>query len=328
MSGALDTEQGTIPYDLAARTLGVVVGFDGSENATAALRFAAREAERRNTSLTVVKTYRVPPPLYTMAAAYEHEEQAKVARGMAGEVLDKARAVLGEYAGPVEYRKVEGDSVGGLVDLSSRAQLMVIGARGRGGFIGAVLGSVSSALPAHAQCPTIVVPQQDAEDEAPDAAPPRVVAGVDQSPLSRVAALHAAHAAQVRGTSLHLLMALPPLNTQVIWYQSYLNEAAAVTERRRVELAAAIDGELGWLRGHFPGLTITGEVTVGLPAHVLRQAAATAGLIVVGSRGRGRVASALLGSTSMDTLHESTAPVMVVPALADDRLEGQPATAV
>ncbi|WP_348994521.1 universal stress protein [Arthrobacter sp. EM1] len=47
---------------------------------------------------------------------------------------------------------------GVLLEMSETAELLVFGTRGRGGFVGRLLGSVSSALPAHAKCPTVTVP--------------------------------------------------------------------------------------------------------------------------------------------------------------------------
>ena len=70
-----------------------------------------------------------------------------------------------------------------------------------------------------------------------------------------------------------------------------------------------------------PGIKASGEVRIGEPARVLRDAAESAQLTVVGSRGRGAVASTLLGSTSREVLHEADGPVMVVPYLEDERVD-------
>ena len=57
----------------------------------------------------------------------------------------------------VEHRVVHGPTRETLIEASRSAQLMVVGARGRGGFTGLLLGSVSQALLHHAQCPVAVV---------------------------------------------------------------------------------------------------------------------------------------------------------------------------
>jgi nucleotide-binding universal stress UspA family protein len=65
-------------------------------------------------------------------------------------------------------------------------------------------------------------------------------------------------------------------------------------------------------RGAHPGLTIETEVLYGEPGHVLGDLAAHAGLVVVGSRGRGGFTGLLLGSVSHIVIHEAPCPVMVV----------------
>ena len=60
-------------------------------------------------------------------------------------------------------------------------------------------------------------------------------------------------------------------------------------------------------------MEVSGEVRVGVAAAVLRDAEPEARLLVVGSHGRGRLASALLGSVSRATLYGARRPVMVVP---------------
>lgn len=84
-------------------------------------------------------------------------------------VLDKTMpAIRRRYPDlPIEERILSGHAGGALVDLSTRAAVIVVGARGRGGFAGMVLGSVSQALLHHAQCPVIVVPPE--LGEAPSA---------------------------------------------------------------------------------------------------------------------------------------------------------------
>jgi nucleotide-binding universal stress UspA family protein len=62
----------------------------------------------------------------------------------------------------------------------------------------------------------------------------------------------------------------------------------------------------------FPGVRVDVHLVTGTPEHVLRDLGEHAALVVVGSRGRGRLASALLGSVSLDVASGSTCPVVVV----------------
>lgn len=316
MSTDVRPEPQTIPYDPTARNLGVVVGYDGSENAEAAVRCAADIAARRGTSLTVVSAYRAPIPMYANPAALQAWKEDRAHQQGAESLLEKAAGLLAEHTGEVDYVTVEGDSVGALAEISARAQQIVIGARGRGGFLGLLRGSVATSLPAHAACPTLVVPS----GPLPGATSP-VVVGADLSTHSRVAVLQAAQYAQDRGAPLFVVMALPRFDRGGTWYPEPLSEADRRTELRRQELQQVLEGEIRWLIKQVPGIEASGEVRIGEPTRVLRDAARGAQLTVVGSRGRGAVASTLLGSTSREVLHEVEGPVMVVPYLKDDRVE-------
>ncbi|WP_375000032.1 universal stress protein [Aeromicrobium sp. CTD01-1L150] len=314
----MNAEPHTIPFGSAARELGVVIGFDGSENATWALRHAARTALRRGSVLTVAAAYRVPIPMYAPYAAVPAEPDDGVRQREAEAVLDQAAELLKGHPGEVSYLTTVGDSVGALVDLSAKAQLIVVGARGRGGFLGLLLGSVASSLPAHAHCPTVVVPAGDRQGDAADREP--VVVGMDESSHSRVAALQAARVAQELDTSLLALMALPSLDARLLWYPELSCEVTGLTEQRQAELQEALETDIAWLKGHFPAVEMSSEVRIGDAVSVLSEATGSAQMTVVGSRGRGAVASVVLGSTSRTILHKAIGAVMVVPFVEDDRL--------
>lgn len=329
----------TIPFDPSARSLGVVVGFDGSQNAAAALATAAETASRRGAVLTVLSVYRLPVPVYGTYAALPAEPESDIFEQRAETVLGAAAEQLRGHTGEISYVTAEGDSVGVLVDASAHAELVVVGARGRGGFLGLLRGSVATALPAHAQCPTLVVPtaEQHSDDEAGDGqhsdavgvrhhpsagSSSPVVVGVDESHRSRLAALHAAQAATERDTWLLVLMALPMPTSELSWYPELTPASTDLAERRRAHLQTALEEDIAWLREQVPGLKVSGEVRLGEPSAVLHDVTSSAQLTVVGTRGRGAIASALLGSTSRAILDGAEGPVMVVPLLADDRLEG------
>jgi len=308
----------TIPFDPGARDLGIVVGFDGSPNSTQALRYGAGIAARRGVQLTVITTYRAPVPVYGAYAAVPAQREDEANRRRAQTALDEAAVLLEGHRGEVSYMTAEGDSVGTLADASANAQLVVVGARGRGGFLGLVRGSVATTLPAHARCPTIVVPGEDQEEPAPTSAP--VVVGMDESQRSRVAALHAAQVARERGTSLLVLMALPMPVSELSWYPELSPDAEGIAERRRQELQAVLEQDIAWIRAQVPAIEVAGEVRIGEPAVVLHDAIGESQLTVVGTRGRGAVRSVLLGSTSRAILHEAEGAVMIVPHLQDERL--------
>src|SRR5690625_8046321 len=107
-------------------------------------------------------------------------------------------------------------------------------------------------------------------------------------------------------------MALPRFDRGGTWYPEPLDEADRRTERRRKELQEILEAEIRWLAKQVPGIKASGEVRIGEPARVLRDAAESAQLSVVGSSGRGEVASTLLGATSRADMLVADRPEMVV----------------
>ena len=333
MSQEASTPSDSVSYDLPEGDVGILVGFDGSANSVRALEYGARLALRRQMRLTVVMAYKVPVNFYATYAAIPAVPEYEYRRRDAEQTLERARELLEDFPGPSCVATVEGDSVGALVTITERAQAVVVGARGRGGFLGRVLGSVAAALPAHAKCPTIVIPghEDDAEplaalDFAPTSSEAPVCVGVDGSQLSRIAALQAAEMASEAETALSLLTVLHPLDESILWYAGASVDIPELTNQRRQELAEQLNAEIAWVKRHFPDLQVEGSVQIGQPDQVLEEASHRAQLTVVGSRGRGGLRSALLGSTSRSLLHHMAGPVMVVPHLPDDRVEDQPET--
>lgn len=133
----------------------VVVGTDGSEVSGAALGYAFREAEVRKAELHVVRAWSMPYP-------DDGEPDRVVAEGTANDVQEETgeqlTALLRAYPSvPVVLDAVRSAPVPTLVRASDRSDLIVVGARGLGGFHGLALGSVSHAVLANAMCPVAVV---------------------------------------------------------------------------------------------------------------------------------------------------------------------------
>ena len=139
----------------------IVVGVDGSENSRRALDWALEEARLRQAAVDVVNAWEPPfivgfgtPPMGETAyegTAYEDAAQS---------VLDEmtAAAHTADLAGPIEKIAVRGAAAGALLEVAKGADMIVVGSRGRGGFAGLLLGSVSQQVAQHAQCPVVVVP--------------------------------------------------------------------------------------------------------------------------------------------------------------------------
>src|SRR5699024_6615872 len=119
---------------------------------------------------------------------------------------------------------------------------------------------------------------------------------------------------------------LHPLDESILWYGGASVAIPEVTHRMRQELAEQLDADVAWVKRHYPDLPVEGSGQVGQPGQVLEEASHRGQLTVVGSRGRGGLRSALLGSTSRSLLHHMAGPVMVVPQLADGRVENRAET--
>lgn len=315
----------------AGRSHRIVVGIDGSDSGTCALVWAAREAQRRQVPLHLVTAYTVPVfAASSMDAGYATIDDAVIREG-AEAILKDAVGKVADYGIDVKATVESGDAAGVLLELSEQAELVVAGTRGRGGFVGRLLGSVSSALPAHAKCPTVIVPLS-AAPRLPEAhvEPPRgreekyplhvevenvVLVGVDGSEQARMASLVAAEQASRWGVPLRVVCALPPFTGSLAWVPAPLDREALYTE-----VNDQLKAGTAWLQSHFPGLEITAELVDGPPIEVLIDCTRRAELLVVGTRGRGGFAGMLLGSTSQGVLHHAKGPVMVVPDREDPRL--------
>lgn len=142
----------------------IVVGVDGSPGARVAARWALAEAARLHADLDVVACWHIPyladagpyglvsvTPDDLMASARHEAERCL-------EGLDLEREAARRSGSEVQVRAVEGDAAEALVTESKGALMVVIGRHGRGALGRVLLGSVGSALLAHASCPVVVVP--------------------------------------------------------------------------------------------------------------------------------------------------------------------------
>jgi nucleotide-binding universal stress UspA family protein len=140
---------------------GIVVGIDGSHNASHALEWAMTEASIRQAPLTVITVNSVPAGYWTGTPVELPGDQDRVAeiRKTAEAAVAETAAKLGaERPESVTVTAVSGFPAQTLIDASSGADMLVVGTRGGGGFASLVLGSVSNQVVHHAHCPVVVVP--------------------------------------------------------------------------------------------------------------------------------------------------------------------------
>jgi len=139
----------------------IVVGVEGSGYARAALIWALEEAHHRGAVIEVVTCY---SPTYVPAAPdlgyvpLDSFDLAAEVEKMQGEVIESA-VEASDFGDEVEVRRVlqKGRPADTLMTAAEGATMLVVGNRGRGGFAGLRLGSVSQAIAHHSPCPLVIV---------------------------------------------------------------------------------------------------------------------------------------------------------------------------
>lgn len=280
---------------------GIIVGVDGSPEATVAVEWAAREAILHEVALTLVNVSpdRQPKTWYEISVA---SELAEISDQRTREILAQATAAAEQAtadAGPLTISEHvgEGNVVSTLVELSKDADMVVVGSRGLGKVGRVLLGSVSAGLLNHCQCPVAVI--HDTANARPDAAAP-VVVGVDGSPASeRAVAIAFEEAARRRVEVVAMHACSDPTMLAFPNQQSTPAADDVLTE----QLA-------GW-RDRHPDVEVRQVVVHDRPADKLLELAETAQLVVVGSHGRGGFTGMLLGSVSSAVAQSARVPVIV-----------------
>ncbi|MDD9206169.1 universal stress protein [Georgenia sp. 10Sc9-8] len=296
----------------------VLVGVDGSEASLGAVDWAAQEARRRGWRLHVVCAYALPS--FTAAAldggyaALDDSAIQEGAQAVVDEAVARARGAGTEATSALET----GDPTGVMVDLSREVGLAVVGTRGGGGFTDRLLGTVSSSLPAHAHCPTVVVPL--ATEERANMPVRRIVVGVDGSESARVALKRAVEETATWGAELTAVAAVPIATGAgtLAWLPAAIDREEVLADVREgldVAVEQAVAGRDIQVRRH---------ALDGNAAALMAEFSTAVDLLVVGSRGRGGFTGLLLGSTSQAVLHHARCPVMVVPARCAEEDEFDP----
>jgi nucleotide-binding universal stress UspA family protein len=276
---------------MTAMTYGIVTGYDGSPDGDRALRWAAREATARGTTLTVCLAW-APDHLALRAGsdlcdlAREHGREI-LARG-----LPYAESVLGP--GRVSTELAGGSAAHVLCERSRTAEMVVVGCRGYSELRDLQLGSVSWQVAGHASGRVVVV---RGEWQPANQPPGPVVVGADGSPAAQAAIAFAFEEATLRDAPLVAVCALA-------------DAPGRLGEGRQVE--EDFDHLMACEAKAHPEVTVTRRVLAGTPRAALLTAAADAQMVVVGSRGRGGLDRMRLGSVAQAILHHAPCPVGVV----------------
>jgi nucleotide-binding universal stress UspA family protein len=280
----------------------IVVGVDGSPNSAAALRWAHAEAQRRGGRVLALYAWGFARPGH---AGGEHTFDPGYTSARAGAELAAfvEQALGAEAAGEVDQRAAYAYPPTALLSAADIGELLVVGARGVGGLRGLRLGSVSLFMLHHTRKPLAVVPAI----ERPTGG--RILVGFDGSASARRALAWAAEEARLRAARLDVVRAwqVPYAVAAPMAGYPVMTDALAETARAGIDEALAVP-ELGGL-----DVPAAPHVVQGPAGPAILDAAEGADLIVLGTRGHGTVAGALLGSVTHHVVHHATRPVVVVP---------------
>jgi nucleotide-binding universal stress UspA family protein len=272
-------------------TYGIVAGYDGSAGSAEAVRWAAREAQARSTTLTVCLAWTPDHMTLPVESAI-----TDLARQHGKEILDRGLPYAQSALGPgrVCSALVGGPAARVLCERGRAAEMVVVGSRGHSELPGLLLGSVSWQVAGHADGRVVVV---RGRWRPVNEAPGMVVVGVDGSPASQTAITFAFEEATLRNVPLAALCALADA-------AGVLGGAHAMEERFSQLITAA--------EKEHPEVTVIRQVAAGPPRSALLTAASRAQMLIVGCRGRGGVEGMSLGSVAQAVLHHSPCPVGIV----------------
>ncbi|GAA2425058.1 universal stress protein [Streptomyces pulveraceus] len=278
----------------------VVVGTDGSDHATRAVRWAAGEAAARGRPLRIVYATGT-----SHGGLYLSREDIRQIDDFAEGVLEKAAALARRLAPgvPVTTALGEGETTACLLGEAGPDATIVVGSRGRGGFAFLLVGSDSLRVAARSPVPVVVVPSGD--DREPAGVVLAAVRDEHDAETLRIAAALAAR----QGVTLSVLNAwvfLENIGSMV----TMLDGVDRLAEDRASETARLVAP----VREEFPDLVVTEHtVRTGSVPEALVTATADADVIVIGSRRRSHPIGSPLGRVTHAVLHHARCPVVLVP---------------
>jgi nucleotide-binding universal stress UspA family protein len=266
----------------------LVVGVDGSEESRRALRWAASVASATRVPLQLVQAWTQGDP----AKADETTDRVK------GDLAQVATEVLGPAMGDLDvtYTAPHGSAAGVILQRVTPESGLVLGSRGRGGFAGLLLGSVSRAAIEAAPCPVMII-----RHEPVPLTGASIVVGHDGSSSAARALEWAVALAQ-------------PMEAKVI--AAYIWQASSSEVRPRLHERLTADATKSieqWASDSDPDVQPT--EAEGEPRTELVRLAERlhAGLVVVGRRGTGDVRALRMGSVASYLVTSSPLPIAVVP---------------
>ena len=272
----------------------LVVGVSGSTTSTAAVQWAAVEAQLRGADLHVVLAHhwRIPGRHFKSRDELLRETGERVT-AILDTALDLARSAAPDIH--VQSSAEVGDPVPILLEAAADADLLVVGGRRRGA-PGPMLTAVTSQIAAYASCPVTVV------REGCDTGRNTVVVGLDDSPAAAATARTAFEEAALRPAASLLAVT------------AFTGPHGSDPPAEEAALHRRLGSELAPWRDKHPEVRLHYEVVGGDPGRVLVEKSREAGLVVVGAGSRPDFEGLRLGPIRLHLLHHAECPVLIARA--------------
>jgi nucleotide-binding universal stress UspA family protein len=279
----------------------VVVGVDGSPGSVLAVDWAAAEAGRRGARLELLYAEIPAPPVVGLEPA----PVAPLASDPVPHFLEEARrrVVVAWPDVEVGLWPTVGAPAASLIERSSYADVVVVGAHGRSMLGRLFLGSVGHHVAAHASCLAVVVRGRLPEDSAP------VAVGIDDSPTARHALEVAFEEARARSVPLVVFHAWQDL--PATGYGVWATPPDLADELRGEAERLVADTLRGWPE-KYPDVEVHTRVERSHPMTAVVNESERAQLVVLGAHGRGHFVGMDVGSVPSAAVREAQCPVMVV----------------
>ncbi|MFC7302993.1 universal stress protein [Streptomyces monticola] len=288
----------------------VLVAVDGSEHSLRALDWALDAARRRGVDVLAAH---VRSGRGATAADADHHDPVR-------QRVEETLAARQDVATPhVNYVAVEGSPAAALCELAAKAQLLVLGSRGLGGFAALLLGSNGRKCAAQAPCPVVVVPHESRLEQVDRSGPPsRVVLGLDPAETADDVIEFAFAEAALRGVELQVVATYPVPLRALTAIGEFVPGEVPDTSSTALALTAAKRARLADFAERYPKVSVDPVVAPADPAGRLVTASLNADLLVVGRHRRRLKADPLLmGSVANAVLLHAHCPVAVVPSASE-----------
>jgi nucleotide-binding universal stress UspA family protein len=280
----------------------VVVGVDGSPPNRSAVRWAQREAARLGARLVLVgATHEYAPPTPGFSSDYADELFEQEIR----KTLENVRTDIGGIPEDMPIWIGRGGAQSVLLRVAERADLVVVGRRGRGAVPRMFVGSNSIAVAGRSLVPVAIVPEGWEENPGLSTAP--IVVGLDRSDKDGEVLAYAFGRASTFKVPLLVVHAwlMPTI---------YTLSRDEISQWGR-QVSEEFTHELRSWRTKFPDVEAVLITPDANPTMAILDAAQAAQLIVLGRHtGPKHLGGFSFGSTSRSVLHHATCPVMVIPS--------------